>query len=393
MAASQVITKIVANIIFRLKQRELKYPGIKFLVFTGTVGKTTLRDAVVFSLRKTGHIVKSNNLGYSNEIGILLTALGIAKFSAKNPLNWLTLLHAQGDRDVFVCIELGADFYHDIPWFLKRFTPFAVFISGIAEEAWADKIEKTMWERKKLLEVIPASGFVIYNIDNTPTKKLIQEAHIRAQKIPLSAEDKGGSTHIQWWSHAIFSLPIKEFFFQKEIIEAIVNKKSYTIVLNRPVFKPQLYALLAALGFSSALNENKTPEKLFDDYQFAPQRLQFSKAKNDATILEDSYKATPLCTHWFLETAAKIRAQKKILVMTEMRPLTINRNYFYEKLASMMHFADMVYFLGPFEDWQKIATVHKKVEHIIKQTDEESLILLKGSFRYRLDHLKKLLMY
>lgn len=403
MASSQFITQIIASVIFRMKQKELRNPGVKFLVFTGTVGKTTLRDAVAFALKKSGYEVESNNLGYSNEIGILFTVLGITKFSARNPLDWFKLLYAKNNKERFVCVELGADFYHDIPWFLKRFTPFAVFISGIAGKDWAGRIEITSGSRKKLLESIPAAGFVVYNIDNLSTKQLVEEARIQARKITLSIENKDAFAHVQQWSKNIFSLPLKEFFRKEEIIEIIVEGQSHKILLNRPVFEPQLYALLAALGFFVALGHDQIPKKLFDRYQFAPQRLQFSKAKNNAIILEDSYKATPLCTFWFLQAAANIQAQKKILIITEMRPLIMNSKYFYERLANLAHFADAVYFLGPAKCWRKISAVNdraepittadypKIAERIIGQTDGESLIILKGSFLYRLDKLKQLL--
>lgn len=403
MATSQIITQIIARIIFRIKQKELRNSGIKFLVFTGTVGKTTFRDAVAFALKRMGYKVKSNNLGYTNEVGILLTILGISKFSAKNPLDWFKLLRAKNNREGFACVELGADFYHDIPWFLEHFIPFGVFISGMAEKDWADGIEKTLSNRKKLLETVPKTGFVVYNIDDAPTKQLIEETPIQAQKITLSIKNKDASAHVQLWSKNIFSLPVKDFFHEEEFIEVVIGGQPYKIILNRPVFEPQLYALLAALGFSMALSHNQIPEKLFDKYQFVPNRLQFSKAKNDAIILEDSYKATPICTFWFLKTAANIQARKKILIITEMRPLVINSKYFYEKLANIVRFADAVYFLGPTECWCKIVNVNNKVEHItmadypliaeriIKQTDGESLILLKGSFRYQLGKLKQLL--
>jgi len=403
MAISQITTQIIASIIFLIKQRELKPSRIKLLVFTGTVGKTTLRDAVTFTLKGMGYKVESNDLGYSNEIGILLTALGIAKFSVKNPFDWLNLLRAKNNKERFVCIELGADFYHDIPWFLKHFIPFAVFISGIAEKDWADKIEKTSEGRKKLLESIPEAGFIVYNMDDSPTKRLVETVNIQARKISFSIANKDASAYAHRWSKNIFSLPLEKFFHKEELVEIATNERHHEILLNRPIFEPQLYALLAAIGFSAVLIHGRIPDKLLDNYQFVPQRLQFSKAKNSAILLEDSYKATPLCTFWLLETVANMRAQKKVLIITEMRPLMINSKYFYEKLANMMRFIDMVYFLGPTECWRKIATINNKVEHItmadypmiaariIKQTDDNSLILLKGSFRYQLDNLKRLL--
>jgi len=43
----------------------------------------------------------------------------------------------------------------------------------------------------------------------------------------------------------------------------------------------------------------------------------------------------------------KIQAKRKILVLTEMRPLTFNVENFYNELGKATAFADHIYFLGP----------------------------------------------
>ena len=403
MANSQFTTRLIANVIFGVKRKELRNPKIKFLVFTGTVGKTTLRDAVVFGLKKQGYRVESNDLGYSNEVGVLLTTLGIERFSVINFRHWLKVLRAQINEEKFVCVELGADFYRDIPWFLRRFTPTAVFISGVSEEDWVVKAENVTNDRKKLLDSVPKSGFIIYNIDDPPTKRLVERSNISAHKITFSLENQDATLYAKSWSKNIFSLPLREALNKKELIEIIYSDRPYTIFSSKPLFEPQIYAIFAALSFIATINGKRISEGIFDEYKFAPQRLQFSRAKNGAVILEDSYKATPLCTFWFLKAAANTQAQKKILFITEMRPLTLNQNFFYEQLADLVRFAEKVYFLGPAEHWRQIASINKGFLHInvaeysavakrvLQETDKNSLILLKGSFRYHLDYLKQLL--
>lgn len=403
MANSQFTTRLIANAIFWIKRRGLVSPKVKFLVFTGTVGKTTLRDTVAFGLKRKGYGVESNNLGYSNEVGILLTALGIKKFSAKSIHDWFKLFRTNNKKERFACIELGADFYRDIKWFIKRFTPTAVFISGIAEKDWAGKAEHILSDRKKLLESVPKSGHLIYNVDDRPTVRLIEISHILAKKATFSLWNENTSAYVKSWSRNIFSFPLREIFHKKEYIEIIYDGNSCRITFNQPLFESQIYAILAASVFIAALTGDRITEKLFSEYRFSSRRLQFSKAKNNAVILEDSYKATPLCTAWFLGAAANIRARKKILVLTEMRPLTFNNEYCYKQLADMVRFATKVYFLGPSGGWRQIVAVNKDVQHIttgeypsvaaqiLRQTNENDIILLKGSFRYQLDRLKKLL--
>ena len=160
MGTQQILIRIIANAIFFLKKKEFEASKLKFLVFTGTVGKTTLRDTVTYALKSTSAFVQSNDLGYSNELGILLTIFGYSQFSFKKPRAWRSLLKSAIPKEGFVCIELGADFYRDIKWFVKRFSPSAVFISGIVNESWSRNVMEVTKERSFLLRSIPRSGFL-----------------------------------------------------------------------------------------------------------------------------------------------------------------------------------------------------------------------------------------
>ena len=242
MPKSQFTTQLIANIIFRIKRKGFRSPQVKLLIFTGTVGKTTLRDAVAFGLKSKGYKVESNNLGYSNEVGILLTILGVEKFSAKNLYDWLKVIRARINEEKFACVELGADFYRDIPWFLKRLKPTAVFISGIAEKDWTDKAESISNDRKKLLRSVPKSGFIVYNVDDSPTKRLVEISGIKAKKTTFSLKDKSASIYAKDWSKNIFSLPLEKAFHKEEFVDIIYNDRLCRVTINRPLFEPQIYA-------------------------------------------------------------------------------------------------------------------------------------------------------
>ncbi|MSR71599.1 MAG: hypothetical protein EXS50_02970 [Candidatus Taylorbacteria bacterium] len=406
MFTKQLLTRTVANILFFLKRKQFKASKLKFLVFTGTAGKTTFRDAVTYALRSLDIPVQSNQLGYSNELGILLTVFGYSEFSLKNPLAWFSLLSKDLPKEGFICIELGADFYRDIKWLLNKFDPFAVFISGISNDSWSRDVKEIFAERKSLLEAVPKSGFVFYNLDDLAIIELIQKSSISAQTISISLNaSKKALVTLNEWSRNIFIQSITKVFDDKERFVFTVEQAKIELILNRPIFEPQAYGILVTYSFIHKLFPNRVVElkKAFEDYQFSKDRLQIYKAKNGALIIEDSYKATPLCSYWFLDMSAKIKARKKILFITEMRPLTFNVSRFYSRLADKIKFAELVYFLGPSRYFNALHKTQPKVKHlsskdylivaddILKQSSSEDLILLKGSFRYQLSHLRDLL--
>ncbi|OHB23802.1 MAG: hypothetical protein A3J67_02950 [Parcubacteria group bacterium RIFCSPHIGHO2_02_FULL_48_10b] len=405
MSAQQLLIRTLANILFFFKRREFKAAKFKFLIFTGTVGKTTLRDAVTYALRQSKIPVESNKFGYSNELGILLTTFDYSEFSLKNPLAWFSLLNKKPPEEAFVCIELGADFYRDIKWFLKKFDPFAVFISGIASDSWSRDVKEVFEERKCLLEAVDQSGFVFYNLDDLATVELIQKSDILAQTISFSLNaSKNAKVTLNEWSRNVFTQPITKIFNKEKIIFTVEQVK-VELELHRPIFEPQVYGILATFAFIQKLIPDRVAElkQVFENYEFSKNRLQIFKARNGALTIEDSYKATPFCTYWFVDMSARILARKKILVITEMRPLTFNVRRFYSRLADKIKFAELVYFIGPSRYFNALHKTQPQVKHldkksyraaadeILKNSSSGDLILLKGSFRYQLNHLRDLL--
>lgn len=407
MPFEQIISRILANAFFLLKKNRLKNNRAKFLVFTGTVGKTTLRDVAAYALKEAGFRVQSNRLGYTNELGIILSALGLANnFSFKKISSWKKLLAPSNADNDFILIELGADFYRDINWFLDKFSPFAVFLSGIAAQSWSENINVIAAERKKLLENVPANGCVIYNLDDDQIKNLILKNKVKAKKISFSLENKNATIYTGYRTKTILS---QSFLLNKRITEQInIRFESDELIFkfSRPLFDPQVYGLMSAIGFLKFLSANFSSsfiEKI-EHCGFSSERLQMHFAKNGALIIEDSYKATPLCTFWFLEISEKIKARKKILIITEMRPLRINAKKYYCLLAQKIDFADEIYFLGPRKIFNLVSKLNQKIkliapfqygaiaEKIKKSSVQGDIILLKGSWRYHLNQIRDLLL-
>ena len=397
--------RILADAIFVLKKDALLDDKITFLVFTGTAGKTTFRDAVAMALKKSGHEVESNDLGYSNELGVLLTALGIYNFSPYNPKSWIAVLRNKPAGEKIVCVELGADFCRDIPWFLKKFRPAAVFISEIAGYPWVNNGEKIAVERTMLLEAVPESGAVIYNIDSAPVRNLVDKSRIRARKISLSLENKDSDFFADWGKN-IYCRDASDIPKNKESVVIVRKNKAVKIDFDRFLFKPQVLAVAAAVGFVETffhISEGSWND-IFSGYRFSKLRLQAFRSKTGFMIIEDSYKAIPLCTDWFLETAGQVRAEKKALIITEMRPTPIDAAKFYSDIAEKMIWFDAIYFIGPSDKYDllkkgglQIECVRKKdyltvSGEIKRRYGTGDVVFIKGHYGHDLDRLRDLLL-
>ena len=405
MFAQKYFIRGIASLIYTIKRRELRNPQLKLLVFTGTSGKTTTRDAVVFGLRALGERVESNHVGYSNELGILLTAFGIPEASLKNFSTWKKILQHRLTQDTYVCVESGADFADDLPWLLRRFIPHAVFVSGVTHEAWAGDLERTARQRRRLLRTVPKNGLIVYHADDEALAEDIRAARPKAATKSVTLNPMNpADVALTNWSYKMYSLPAEDLYEAKDNI-VIQDDQSHTrlpIQLNRALFEPQILALLMTYAFLITRFPD-APERLagvFDQYTFSHNRLQLSQARSGALIIEDSYKATPFCTTWLLERAQLIHAKRKILVLSELRPLETNIDTIYQRIGELTRSFDEVYFVGPVRFFEELKKSNPAARHIEDAADEHFVsqlahdtrrgdaIFLKGSFRYHLDELR-----
>lgn len=406
MSPTQIIIRIIANILFFLKKEEIKNAHFKFLVFTGTSGKTTMKDTVYATLHGLGIPASKSIHGYNNELGIILTILDMQDFSIKNLKDWLRVLNKKGIEDRFICIELGADFYQDTKWFLDKFSPYGVFISSSDSYSWSRDIAKVERDRKKLFLSTASEGFIAYHYDDSSIKKLIQESGSKAKLLPFSLKNSTNTlVFLEFWKNPFMSHAVNEAVQVSDELIVTIQNVPYTIVLSKAIFEPQVYGILASYAcvHHIAVERLKKVSEVITRYQFSENRLQVYVAKNGAVIIEDSYKATPLCTSWYLNLASKLIATRKVLVMTEMRPLTCNIQSHYKKIAKLALFADIVFFLGPHEFFTIVKNNNKKTKEVgvdeykmlskelLNNTSIGDVILLKGSYRYSLSKLRSLL--
>jgi UDP-N-acetylmuramoyl-tripeptide--D-alanyl-D-alanine ligase len=386
--------------------REISEANLKFLVFTGTSGKTTMKDTVYTTLYGLNIPVSRSVHGYNNELGIILTIMGMQDFSIKNPKGWFRLLNKKVIKNRFICIELGADFYKDIEWFLKKFSPYGVFISSSYSSSWSRDIFEVEKDRKRIFKATVSNGFIAYNSDDVTIQKLVKESDSKAHLIPFSLTQKReGSVFVEFWKNPFKVLPVNEAVHVSDMLTVNVYGKEYDVNLPRATFEPQVYGILASYACMYHISEASSEEvsQIMTDYQFSENRLQIYVAKNGAVIIEDSYKATPLCTSWYLDMSSKIIARRKVLVITEMRPLTFDIRNYYKEVARQSLFADSFFFLGSHKMFKTLHDNNKRSKEVfvdgyqvlsknlLESTEAGDVILLKGSFRYNLSRLRSML--
>ena len=104
------MTSILQKILAILARRAIRRYHPTIIGVTGSVGKTSTRDAIFLAL-KSKYRVRTSEKNYNNEIGLPLTILGI-RHCGRNPFKWLyALLKSHFNRKFpeVLILEYGID--------------------------------------------------------------------------------------------------------------------------------------------------------------------------------------------------------------------------------------------------------------------------------------------
>ena len=382
MSIRNILIRLVATIIYQLRKKTLRNSKARFLVFTGTSGKTLARSATAYALRKKGYTVISPPYGYTNELGIVLAALGIESTKLFSVVGLRRVFFETAQSEAYICIELGADWYPDTRWFLKHFEPFGVCLTNSTRDEWVRKLS-TIWEERRLLVAnISSSGFVCYSSQNESIEEIKKACSVSS----------------------VTSYEFTSTYKDKNLFECLIGASALGVYSPYANLVPYREAFGAAITCLYALGVSVSHEDFFSEYKSVAHRLDVTQLTSGATLVADTYKAIPQCTEYVLRLAESIPKEKKIVVLSEMRPIWKNKKEHYNKLLPFLKGFNEVYFIGPPDIMEllsgQLSNVHsitseQEYEALAKKitasANKETLYVVKGSGYYHLSRLVTLL--
>lgn len=303
------LVRLVASCVYIIRYRVIARTPVVWIVVSGTVGKTITRQTIAHSLRAAGASVVSRESNYVNELGVLCTLFDVGPFSLWSLAAWVRLLGNPIVPDTYFCIELGADFCLDIPWFLARFTPQIVVITADTSENWTGVVPTVRVHRLTL-----AHGATKYVLISDQVTKSISEV-FPAAVVTTTTDD-------------LYSFP----------------KAAARIVCT---------------------NEGLVAPLLIVPYQ--TNRFSVTSVQQ-SVIIRDLYKVTPVCLQYSLQSTLKAAMPRSIFIMTEIRPSLISYAVLYAPYLAELRACDEVYFIG---DKRVYAYLQSKIA--IRYLEQENL--------------------
>lgn len=402
-----ILKSIIVSIITLEARLVLKKYKPRIIAVTGSVGKTSTKEAIAAVL-EGGFYIRRGLGSYNSEIGAPLAILGLnnAWFSVfgwlKNILTAAALLIKRYNYPRILILELGADKPGDIGKLVDWIKPDVGVITALGDipvhvEFFASP-EALRSEKAKILSHLKSCDKAILNYDDETVLELREKtkAEIITFGLGENAEVRGSN----------YKILLKKYS-GKDFPEGIIFKVDYKgasvpIRIFNTFGKQQMYVCLAAVacGAVFGLNLVKISEFL-SRYQSLPGRLKLIKGIKNTLILDDTYNASPMAMHAALDTLKEIPAKRKIVVLGDMLELgkyTINAHREMGQLA--VKICDLIFTVGPRakfiaeearelnfpkENIFEFANSLEAGAELQKRIREGDLILIKGSQAMRME--------
>ncbi len=339
----QLIKKIIFNILKLEAILVIKKYKPQIIAVTGSVGKTSTKDAI-FAVMASTFSVRKSEKSFNSDIGIPLTILGCPN-AWYNLFLWIKNIFSGLELIIFSCnypkwliLEVGADRPNDIKAITKWLKPHIVVITAFAKvpthiEFFKDK-DEVVKEKKYLADALKKDGILIVNGDDEDCMK-IKESFKNISYI-YGTDDKSD----------LIATEINNYYSEDGTIEGITFKIEYQenivpIVIKGSLGAKNIYSSLAAIavGLSQKINIVKSAEALLQ-MKVSRGRMRILDGIKQTTIIDDTYNSSPIAIASALHSLKDIKPKKgckKIAVLGDMMELgkhSVEEHYKAGKLCA-----------------------------------------------------------
>lgn len=287
-----MLRKIIVAIIEWEAVLVLKKYKPKIIAITGSVGKTSSKDAI-YAVMSTAFFVRKSEKSFNSDIGVPLTILGCSN-AWNNPFLWvkniiegLLLIALKNHYPKWLVLEVGADRPDDIKNMCRWLTPDIVVMTAIPDVPvhveFFSSPEEVVEEKECLIRALKAEGTLILNHDDLKVRGFAQKySH---STLTFGFED--GARFLA--SHDTYDVGKRHTSFRIDS-----NGSSVPVVVKDVLGRQHIYPVLAAfaVGASQGL-DMASMAGAFENYETPPGRMKILDGVRKSIIIDDSYNSSP----------------------------------------------------------------------------------------------------
>ena len=315
--------KYLQKILFRLSRAILKKYRPKVIGITGSVGKSSAKEAV-FAVAREKFRVRQNIKNYNNEIGLPLTIIG-EKSPGASLFGWLKLfgralklILLENERyPEILILEMGADRLGDMAY-LTDLAPADIGVVanvGPSHLEYFKTVERVAKEKSILVTKLKPGGWGVLNIDNEKVAEMKNSVRGRFLTYGFSPEAQVRAIEI-------------DLSYRGERLAGTSFKLAYDgkvvpVFLENVLADYLVYAALSAacVGIILEMNLVEIAEAL-KDISLPAGRMRLLVGINNSQLIDDTYNANPESTAAAVRVLGKIESSgRKLAVLGDMLEL------------------------------------------------------------------------
>jgi len=329
MTSLKDISKKIVTRLLELEARAVlkKYkPAI--IAITGSVGKTSTKDAIYAALSHFFFVRKSQK-SFNSEFGVPLTILGCPN-GWNNPLVWaqnllqgLWLILIPHKYPKWLVLEVGAGKPGDIKniasWLhpdvvvITRFPDMPVHIEFFGTSA------AVIEEKTHLVKALSSGGLLVLNSDDPKVLELKQKSKEKVVTYGFGSDSLFKASHdsIAYEKREGGETPVGITFHLD------YNGNSVPVTLKESISVNHIYAGLAALAIAEEKGCNMLEAvEALKEYRTPPGRLSLIEGIKNSLVIDDTYNSSPTASEAALELLKKVEGfSRRIAVLGDMLEL------------------------------------------------------------------------
>ena len=290
---------------------------------TGSVGKTSTKDAIYCVLKDQSRYVRKSQKSLNSDIGLPLTIIGapnawhdVVGWSA-NVWRGLKLIIRRADYPDCLILEVGADHPGDIKKVTKWLHPDIAVVTRISRMPvhveFFRSPEQVFEEKAALAEAVKLGGTVVLFADDEKNLSIAERlARTQPRIITFGQNEKADVRALQVMSS------FTGLSFGLHLADTTVP-----IAVPGVIGEAYCYPILAAaaVGFSRGMTPDGIARRL-NNYEAPRGRMNIIPGVNGATLIDDTYNSSPDAALSALKTLKDIACSgAKIAVLGDMMEL------------------------------------------------------------------------
>ena len=312
------VKSVVESILAKRARRFLELNKVQVIGVTGSVGKTSTKEAIYTVLKSKFKVERSRN-SFNTTLGLSLTVLGEKKSGFSSPSAWWAILRrskkSSREAPEKMVLEMGADGPGDLNKLMAIAPPQISVITAVQPvhmaEGQFESLEDIAQEKGTLVRHLSSSGVAVLNGD---------DPRVAAMETPAKRITYGQKEGVDL---RVFDLKMTAIGIEFDV--HYQNKKAHCRVPL--VGDYQIYVCLPAIAVGLALGlELEACCLALADYKLPPGRLNPIEGLEQSQILDGSYNASPTAVEAALAVLQQFEASRKIVALGTMNELGLRSN-------------------------------------------------------------------